>query len=97
MKTQLNILGVRKFKDTVEGTEYDFTKLVVSMPFPSKNKDTQIGSDTQHLNYGDSKNFDLFAGRKFPLIVAAEVEFNSKGMDIIEVDLPPLATQQKAA
>lgn len=90
MQTRLTIHGVRKFKDTVEGTEYNFTKLVVSMPFPSKNKDSQIGSDALHVEYGDSTNFDKFIGRKFPLVLDGEIEINNKGIEILDIVLPPL-------
>lgn len=91
MQAQITILGVKQFSGEVEGTKYDHTKLIVSLPFPKAREESNLGFDAQEALYGKSLNFTQFKGRKFPLQVMADVEITTRGMEIISVELPSLS------
>lgn len=90
MQVQLTILGAKNFSGEVEGQKYDHTKLIISLPFPKARAESNIGYDAQEATYGTSLNFVQFKGRQFPIKCNAEVEITTRGMDIINVELPPV-------
>lgn len=87
MQGQLTIVGVTQFKGDIDGRAYDQTKCLVMLPFPST-RGTAIGYDAIGANYGDSRNFDKFKSRDYPLVVDAEYELTTAGMEILAVKFP---------
>lgn len=93
MQVQITILGVKQFSGRVEGVDYDHTKLIIALPFPKNRSDSNIGLDAQEAVYGKSLNFKQFEGRTYPFKALADVELTTKGMEILQVELPqPQAT-----
>lgn len=96
MQMQLTIQGVRKFNDAIEGTTYNFTKVVVVIPFASKESASKLGNNVQHVDFGTHENFDKFIGRKFPFVAMAEVELNDKGFEIVDIQFPAVNQPPKS-
>lgn len=90
MQTQITIIGVKKFKGLVDGQEYDHTKIIYAVPFPRSRSEVNIGLDALEAPYGTSENFKQFVGRRFPFNAVADVEMTTKGMDILDVQLPKI-------
>jgi len=84
MKFQIEgvILGARKFNDSVEGTDYDFTKVRVMMPVPD-GAENEIGFNVTEMQFGDHKNFDKFEKHTFPLKAKLDLVATSKGYDFV--------------
>lgn len=92
MQGNLTIVGVKRFKGTIETTSFDQTKLMVLLPFPRARADTNKGFDVQEVAYGLSDNFNIFNGRTFPVIADCEYEVTTKGLEIFECkisNVPP--------
>lgn len=89
------VLGMTKFKDSIEGVAYDQTKLKVEMSM-SERSGNSVGCDATDMIYGKAENFDkLFAtGVKFPCMCDLEVNPTTKGF---EVEFCKPVVQQQAA
>lgn len=104
MQQKLRVLGARRFKGEVEGTNYDFTKLRIELPV-SRKADNETGTSMVEASYGKSDAYDaLLEQFKFPCECVVDVEMTSKGMDVFGIEpvkateVPrPVAAQQKAA
>ncbi len=100
MQTQLTIVGVKQFKGNIEGTDYDQTKVICLMPFPKARSTSNQGFDAIEMQYGNSEVFKKFDGRKYPLVVDADIEAVTSGgrmtFEVHEIKFPPV-TQQKPA
>lgn len=84
--TEFLVLGAKKFADRVEGTMYDFTKLVVVMDQPES--ENNRGMNSVELKWGDSKNFDQVKDLNFPAKVQLELLATTKGYEIVSVKVP---------
>jgi hypothetical protein len=99
MADKAQLLGVTRFKDTIDGRSYDTTKLLVVLPFDPNNQD-RAGFDTVSYNYGTSANFEKFKGRQYPIevmLTKSEVA-TTRGASIIVTNcefLPINQPQQK--
>jgi hypothetical protein len=85
MQGNLTIVGVKQFKGAVEGLNFDHTKLMVMLPFPRARAEVNAGFDVIEVPYGTSDNFAQFKGRKFPLVVEADYEVTTKGLEVFEL------------
>lgn len=88
MEADLTIVGATKFKGEIEGTHYDQTKVNVLLSFGSRRKATHQGFNIKSVNYGDSKNFDMFDGRRFPIVAKVDYEPTDTGIEIHDIKLP---------
>jgi hypothetical protein len=89
---KMHVLGMKMFKGTVEGENYDSTTVFVRMR-QDETKGTAIGYVGQDLRFGDSKNFKRFTTMSFPFDADIETETVSNGkggMKTIIVDLKPI-------
>lgn len=93
MKMQFNVLGARKFNDTVEGTKYDFTKLIVAMDMPEG--PNAKGQNTIDMPYGDHTNYEQFANVNFPCQMELDVNATTKGFECLSAK--PLVAQRPVA
>lgn len=93
MKQQFTVLGVRKFNDRVEGTHYDFTKLLVVMDMPSG--PNARGQDAIQMPFGTSENFAQFSQVNFPAQFELDVNMTTKGYEVMSAR--PVAAAQKVA
>jgi len=93
MQGNLTIVGVKQFKGAVEGLNFDHTKLLVMLPFPRARSEVNTGFDVIEAPYGKSENFLQFKGKKFPLVIEADYEVTTKGIEVFELKLiqPPKA------
>lgn len=96
MQQRLTVVGYKVFNDRVEGKNYDFTKLRVMMPCPSSSE-TQKGFDVVEMQWGDHKNAEKLHGVKWPAQFDLEVEMTSKGFELTDAKLVPVAQQVKVA
>ncbi len=87
VKIQAQILGAKRFKGTVEGTEYDFCKVLVATNM-DESKGNAVGLTAAEYKFGTSENFERFKGFKFPLETELLAEMTSNGtvmtMNLIE-------------
>ena len=88
MQGNLTVIGVKQFKGEVEGVNFDHTKLLVMLPFPRARAETNNGFDVIEAPFGNHENFKQFSGRKFPLVIDADYEITTKGIEIFEAKLP---------
>lgn len=92
--TKFLVLGAKKFADRVEGTMYDFTKLVVVMDQPES--ENNRGMNSVELKWGDSKNFDQVKDLVYPCQVDLELLATTKGYEVCSVKLPAVASVSPA-
>jgi len=78
VNTQVVIAGARKFKDTVEGKQYDFTKVYVEEPFDTSKGDA-IGGATVEFRVGDSNVFAIIAANPLPCIADVTINTVARG------------------
>jgi len=78
MTAQIVITGVRKFKDTVEGKEYDFTKIFTEETLDSASGDA-VGKCTVPVEVGTSEVFDTLKSAPFPVVADVEVATVARG------------------
>lgn len=89
---KMHVLGMKKFKGTVEGENYDSTTVFVRMR-QDDSKGTAAGFVGQDMKFGTSANFDRLSSLSFPLDAEVEIETVSNGkgaMKTIIVDLKPI-------
>lgn len=92
MKLQFNVLGARKFNDTVEGQKHDFTKLVVAMDMPET--ENAAGQNAVEMRWGTHENFASIKDVNFPCMFELDVNPTTKGFEVISAK--PVAIQVKA-
>lgn len=87
MLQQMTVLGAKSFNDTVEGTKYDTTKLLMMLPQPhvdSENRKTK-GYDCLDVVFGTSANFTKHNMQDidFPIIAEIDLQPTTKGFEIL--------------
>lgn len=87
MQGNLTVVGVKQFKGEVEGVNFDHTKLLLLLPFPRARAESNKGFDVTEAPFGTHKNFEQFKNLKFPVVVDAEYEVTTKGIEVFEVRL----------
>jgi hypothetical protein len=80
MKMQSNVLGVRSFNGEVDGSNHNFTKVIVVMDMPER--PNMRGQNVVEMNYGDHTKFDDFKDVKFPCAFELEVNLTTKGYEL---------------
>ncbi|AOZ49036.1 hypothetical protein [Chromobacterium vaccinii] len=77
-QTQMKVIGAKRFKDTVDGTLYDNTKLFVEVPLNDQNGNA-VGTAAQEMAWGDSANFEKIKNLPFPFLAMCELEMVTNG------------------
>lgn len=86
MFQQMRVLGIRRFNDSVEGKNYDFTKVRIEIPVP-RNAENECGTNVVEAVYGKSSSYEeLRAKFKFPCVCSLDVEMTSKGLDVLAIE-----------
>lgn len=80
METRVQVLGVKGFKGTVEGVDYDSTTLYVVLPV-SKRSGTEAGFNVKEVKFGKEEEFQKIKNLPFPVIAELDLEMNTKGVD----------------
>ena len=75
---QASVLGVKKFKGNIEGTEIDQTKVLVATPL-DESQGNALGLVTSKYRYGTSLNFEKFKDKTFPFFAELSVSMTSNG------------------
>lgn len=86
---KINVLGMRRFNDAVEGKTYNFTKVSLQMPISSRN-DNAMGCDAVECVFGDASMFEKFSNMKgkLPALADVELEMTTKGYEILSLTFP---------
>lgn len=94
IQMKARVLGMTKFKDTIEGTAYDQTKLKVEMAM-SERSGNSVGCDATDMVYGKAENFDklMATGAKFPCMCELDVNPTTKGFEVEFCKLIPQASK----
>lgn len=82
VKQVFRVLGAKGFKGTVDGTNYDSTKLYVEMPVSEKNG-TEVGFNGVSLPFGKEEEFQKLKGLPFPLQAELELAVTTKGLEVL--------------
>ena len=82
MQGQLTVVGAKQFNDTVEGVKYNHTKLLVLLPFPRSRIESNCGNDVAQAPFGTFENYAQFKNAKYPLVIDAEYEVTTRGIEI---------------
>lgn len=80
--TNIQVIGVRKFNDTIDGKPFDFCKVRALVPVDEANGNEK-GFNVVEYPYGEASNIALFAGLTFPFPATAELEIAMKGKNQI--------------
>lgn len=78
-KMKLTVLGARKFNDVVEGTKYDFTKLIVMLGV-STSSGNEVGFNAQVIPFLNSDEFAKIHHHTYPCEAELDIELTTKGM-----------------
>ncbi|ERE14014.1 hypothetical protein [Pseudogulbenkiania ferrooxidans] len=97
-QTQLKILGAKRFKDTVDGTLYDTTKLFVEVNL-NDNNGNAVGSASSEMQWGTSDNFAKISALSFPFLALCDMEMvtNGKTTKTVINDLRPVTAAKPSA
>ncbi|MEN2424906.1 hypothetical protein AA0N74_02515 [Chromobacterium vaccinii] len=97
-QTQLKILGAKRFKDTVDGTLYDTTKLFVEVNL-NDNNGNAVGSASSEMQWGTSDNFAKISSLSFPFVAMCDMEMvtNGKTTKTVINDLRPVSAAKPSA
>ncbi|MEW4339137.1 hypothetical protein [Chromobacterium vaccinii] len=96
-QAQLKIIGAKRFRDTVDGTLYDNTKLFVEVSL-NDNNGNAVGSASSEMQWGTSENFAKISSLQFPFMAQCQMEMvtNGKTNKTVITDLRPVtAAAQK--
>ncbi|OQS44022.1 hypothetical protein B0T49_21765 [Chromobacterium violaceum] len=97
-QAQLKIIGAKRFRDTVDGTLYDNTKLFVEVSL-NDNNGNAVGSASSEMQWGTSENFAKISALQFPFMAQCQMEMvtNGKTNKTVITDLRPItAAAQKS-
>lgn len=76
--TRAEVSGMKKFKDTVEGKEYDTTKLFIKTDLDSS-QGNAMGFATVEYQFNDSGEFDKLKHLPFPFEADITIELVTTG------------------
>lgn len=77
-KVQGEILGVKKFKGTIEGNDIDQCKVIVATPL-DESSGNALGLSVSEYKFGSSINFERFRGVSFPVKSDLMLEMTTNG------------------
>jgi hypothetical protein len=87
VKINLTVLGAKSFNDTVDGTKYDQTKLIVMIDQKTNDSDrlSNIGFESTDVPFLTSAEYkkNKLADAPYPHIAECEVEITNKGMSAL--------------
>jgi len=81
-KQQIQVLGCKGFKGSVEGKAYDSTTLFTVMEVSEK-AGTSVGFSVAEMKFGTEAEFQKLKGLTFPLIAELEIELTTKGPECV--------------
>jgi hypothetical protein len=86
-KSNLIILGAKKFNDEVDGTKYDHSKLIVLIDQKTNDSDrlANHGYESQDATFNTSAEYNKHKLNEaaYPHVAECDVELNNKGMSIL--------------
>lgn len=78
VKSQLDVVGVKKFQGNIEGVAYDSTTVFVLMEL-DESRDAAKGKAAAEFKFGTSAEFDRLAQMRFPFRADVELEITTTG------------------
>lgn len=75
---QADILGVKRFKGTIDGNNIDQCKVLVATPLDTSNGNS-LGFTISEYRFGLSDQFNLFTGLSFPFKADLKIELTTSG------------------
>lgn len=78
VKSQLDVVGVKKFQGNIEGVSYDSTTVFVLMEL-DESRDAAKGKAAAEFKFGTSAEFDRLAQMRFPFRADVELEITTTG------------------
>lgn len=78
VRTQLDVVGCKKFAGNVEGVAYDSTTVFVLMEL-DESRDSAKGRAAAEFKFGTSAEFDRLSQLRFPFRADAELEITTTG------------------
>lgn len=88
------VMGVTKFKDTIDGNEIDTTNVFIATPFNSE-QGNAAGFGIAKVKFGSSANFNRLAFMEFPItlnIAFKTVTTGSGKSQTVMIDFKPIDT-----
>lgn len=97
VKAQLQVLGAKFFKDVMDGTPHDFTKLRVSMPVSEKDAPTYgaCGENVVEMKFGKADEYQKLKHLPFPVMAELSLKLTTDGYEV--VGFKAITAQVKAA
>lgn len=77
-QSKVKVLGASMFKDSVDGTAYDFTKLFIEMPLDESTGRAK-GFSSQEIRWGLSDEFAKISHLPFPFEAEVTIELVTSG------------------
>src|SRR5690349_6209173 len=81
IKSEFTVMGARWFKGNVDGTDHDFTKLVVQMPM-SEQRGTAVGFNVVEMAFGPASEGEKFKNLPFPIKAELDLLLTTKGYEV---------------
>ncbi|QOZ84244.1 MULTISPECIES: hypothetical protein [Chromobacterium] len=96
-ESNLKIIGAKRFKDTVDGTLYDNTKLFVEVQLNDQNGNA-VGSAASEMQWGTSDNFAKIQHLSYPFVAKCTLEMvtNGKTTKTVVLNVQPVQAPQSA-
>ncbi|MGR2663166.1 hypothetical protein ACUXVY_16405 [Chromobacterium haemolyticum] len=97
-ESNLKIIGAKRFKDTVDGTLYDTTKLFVEVQLNDQNGNA-VGSAASEMQWGTSDNFVKIQHLSYPFVAKCTLEMvtNGKTTKTVVLNVQPAQAPQSPA
>lgn len=76
------LLGAKKFKGEIDGSNIDSCSVFVASPLPMQSGNA-VGFTAAQMKFGDSSNFARLENLKYPCEVILTVEMTSTGKGMI--------------
>lgn len=85
IKTNLQVLGAKFFKDVMEGQPHDFTKLRVAMPVSEKDAPTYgaVGENVVEMKFGKADEYQKLKHLPFPLMAELSLKLTTDGYEVV--------------
>lgn len=94
-ESNLKVIGAKRFKDTVDGTLYDNTKLFVEVQLNDQNGNA-VGSAASEMQWGTSDNFAKIQHLTYPFVAKCTLEMvtNGKTTKTVVLNVQPVQASQ---
>jgi hypothetical protein len=86
IKQVFKVVGAKGFKGSVEGQNFDSTKLYVLMPV-SDRAGTEAGFNVSQVPFGKEEEFQKIKALKWPVDAELTISMTTKGMECVGFEL----------